>query len=175
VYKCVLTNELNNISIDNCELLIDSGNTACDLLITYHDAVKFGLQRSSIKIKVGGLTGSAFIVKMLPPLLVSFSLRVADEVQEKSASIDAWVMENEMSDADNKEVEAVPAKKRKLDGRDDSPVCTSSTINDPSPVKHLNHGDANLGKSGCKKLQLKYNFETNQISFLNIVEDLPEI
>jgi phage pi2 protein 07 len=87
--------------------LINSGNTACDLLITYHDAVKFGLQRSSIKIKVGSLTGSVFIVKMLPPLLVSFALRVADEVQEKSASIDAWVMENEMSDADNKEVETV--------------------------------------------------------------------
>jgi hypothetical protein len=92
---------------------------------------------------VGSLTDSAFIIKMLPPLLVSFSLRVADEVQEKSASIDAWVMENEMSDADNKEVEAMPTKRRKLDGRDDS-TCTSTAINDLSPEKHLNHGDANL-------------------------------
>jgi hypothetical protein len=37
-------------------------------------------------------------------------------VQEKSAFIDAWVTENEMSDANNKEVETgVPAKKRKTD------------------------------------------------------------
>jgi hypothetical protein len=57
------------------------------------------------------------LLRCFPPiLLVSFALRVEDEVQEKSAFIDAWVTENEMSDANNKEVETgVPAKKRKTD------------------------------------------------------------
>ncbi len=55
-------------------------------------------------------------------------------------------------------------------------VEVSPSVNKPSPVKRAKQGHANLGKSGCEKLKLKYDVESDEISFLNkTLEDLPYI
>jgi hypothetical protein len=52
---------------------------------------------------------------------------------------------------------------------------SSVPVNKPSPVKHTVRGSANLGKSGAKKLKLKYDFDLNKISFMEDAEDFPEM
>ena len=169
MYQCKLGNELNQIVIQNCELLVDSGNTACDLLLTFHDAKKFELTPSIISMTVGGLTGGAIIIKMLPALLVTFALRDANGVvQEKSASVDAWVMKHEIDSFNDTQSTAVVSNITTV-------TVGATPVNNPSPVKHMAHGSANLGESGCKKLKLKYDFNSDEISFISAIEDLPEI
>ena len=169
MYQCTLGNELNQIVIQDCELLVDSGNTACDLLLTFHEAKKFELTQSKISIRVGGLTGGAIIVKMLPPLLLTFALRDSNgDVQEKSASVDAWVMKHEIDSFNDTQSTAVVSNITTV-------TVGETPVNNPSPVKHMAHGSATLGKSGCKKLKLKYDFDSDEISFINAIEELPEI
>ena len=161
--------EIGGIVIDDCEVLLDSGNTACDLLLSKQDALKFQLYTSSVSMPFQGFGGNATVVKMLPALKVTFSLEDTDgNVKTKSASLDVWILE---SGGDVVEDTEPLLKKQRSDSES-----SSVPINKRSPVKHLRHGSANLGKSGCKKLKLKYDFDTDQISFLDLAnEELPEI
>ncbi len=169
IYTCSMTNELLELSIDGCELLLDSGNTAFDLLLSYRDSCKFQLKPSKETMKVNGLTGTV-IVKLLPSLMVTFALLDKNgNLTERSASLDAWIMKSELDTFLARPDLSLYEKTQIKEGR--------VRVNNPSPVKHQQQGSANLGKSGCKKLKLKYDFETDEISFIDSVEeeDLPEI
>ena len=167
VYECSIANEPYGITIEVCEVLVDSGNTACDLLLTATDASKLALVPSSLKQQVGGFTAglNVFIVKMDPSLMVTFALEDAGVIVTKKAPVDAWVLESELSSLVTASV--LPAAKR-------AKKTSRVPVNQPSPIKHLVHGSANLGYSGCKKLKLKLDFATDHISFLQTM-GLPEI
>ncbi len=182
------------ITISNCELFIDSGNTACDLLLTYHDASKFNLRVTKNVKEINQAEGKLAVVRTIPEVLVTFALVGNDgQVTQKSAYLDVWVKLKEVpmhalpkAFRDSLAVEkAKDATEKAKD--DDAPMTCSSVapitpaklipsvnepttnvpVNNPSPVRHRAHGSANLGKSGAKKLKLKYNYETNVIWFLD--------
>lgn len=168
VYLCTLSNETNNIIIENCELLVDTGNTACDLLLSFKDARKFQLVPSTVSMGVDGLTGGTRIVKMLPALLLTFALRGPDgDIVEKIASLDVFVKQDELK--------AFQASKDISLSEITSVIKGRVPVNDPSPIRHLRHGSANLGRSGCKKLKLRYDSESDEISFLENADEWAEI
>eukprot|EP01039_Chlorochromonas_danica_P001593 gene1593-1740_t len=208
VYLCCMVQDVdddNIITIPNCELLIDSGNTACDLVLTYHDARKFNLRVTKYIKEINQADGKLAVARMIPDVLVKFALVSVDgKITERSAYLDVWVKLKEVP------MEALPrafrdklaAEKAKCKDdateKDDTPInypsvvtstpekrsstnlplndTTSIPVNNPSPVKHMAHGSANLGKSGAKKLRLKYDFSTNEISFLeDCVIEFPEL
>ena len=182
VYKCSLTNDTYGYeAIDNCELLIDSGNTACDLLITWHDALKFGLRPSSVTQTVTCANQEeAVLVQLMPQLLIQFSLEDdAHNTKVKAAHLDVWVMSDEIPNlSPTKPLWTPPGTQTQILG----PPSTSPPVNKPRPekkcslVKHTALCMANLGKSGCKKLCLNYDFENDSICFIELKkEDLQEI
>ena len=46
IYLCKMENEMNGIILNNCELVLDSGNTAADLVLSLRHARKFDLCES---------------------------------------------------------------------------------------------------------------------------------
>jgi hypothetical protein len=187
VYKCSLTNDADgHATIENCELLIDSGNTACDLLCTWHDALKFNLRASTVKQTVTcANVGEEVIVQLVPQLLVQFSLEDNDHhVTVKSAHLDVWVMQDEIPISTVARPLWTPPSCQFIE-KTQTPTAhcaTTPAVNKAcpekkvSPVKHTSCGMANLGKSGCKKLCLKYDFEYDHIFFIKQnKEDYQEI
>jgi hypothetical protein len=187
VYKCSLTNDADEhaTTIENCELLIDSGNTACDLLCTWRDAQKFNLHASIVKQTVTCANdGEEVIVQLVPQLLVKFSLVDNDQrVKVKSAHLDVWVMEHELPTYVERPLWTPPSNQSIEETQTPTAHCaTSPAVNKAcpekkvSPVKHTPYGMANLGKSGCKKLCLKYDFANDYIFFIEQnKEDYQEI
>lgn len=220
VYLCSITEDFDEegITISNCELLIDSGNTACDLVLTYRDAKKFNLKVTKQMKKICQAEVFVVVAKMIPELKVTFAL--ADDhgiVTEKSAYLDVWVKLKDIpecalpksfrdrlaaeraADADRDRFKGTALVPDSLENaavavaqvttgedvqpRDTTDVTAPTTplgaslvpINKPSPVKHTAHGSANLGKSGAKKLKLKYDFDLNEISFMEDSRDFPEL
>lgn len=169
----MLTNEMNGVSVSNCELLVDTGNTACDLLLSFRNACKFQLTQSKARQTVTDVTGRAVIVKMLPSLLVNFALRTTEgSIVCKEASVDAWVKADEIT--------AYPALPTISISERTQAVGTQAVggkvrLNCPTPAKHRERGSAILGCSGLRKLQLKYDAETDEISSLDHSGDLPQI
>lgn len=197
VYLCKMTNEMNKKTVNNCELLLDTGNIAVDLLFSYRDALKFDLVQSEITTEVCGYKSEVTLVKMLPPLLVKFQLKDSSgEVEERKASLDVYVSMQEIDDynahlasitknlspsespekADGHHTE-VPKKplKRKIDACNATPSAQddeNTPVNDPSPVRYTGTGTANLGGSGAEKLRLRYDTVKKEIFFLQPREKL---
>lgn len=196
VYLCSMTqddDEDNIITVSNCELFIDSGNTACDLLLTYHDASKFNLRVTKNVKVINQAEGKLAVAMTIPQVLVTFAIAGMDgQVTQKSAYLEVWVKLQEVpfhalpkafrdklvaeraKDATEKAKDEgipmicsslAPATPAKLAATVDEP--TKAPVNKPSPVRHAAHGSTNLGKSGAKKLMLKYDYETNVIWFLD--------
>lgn len=197
VYLCSMAQDFDDddvIRIPNCELLIDSGNTACDLVLTYHDASKFKLKVTKRVKTINQADGQVAVVLLIPQILVTFALAQANGIiTEKSDYLDVWVKLKEVPEPalpkafrealvaerlKNGVVEpptavhssTPPTTPRKASSPLPAEEAVSAPVNKVSPVKHLAHGSANLGKSGAKKLKLKYDFETNEIYFM---EDNP--
>lgn len=188
VYKCSLTNDAvdSHTTIDKCELLIDSGNTACDLLLTWHDALKFDLRTSTVEQTVTCANEQdAVLVQLVPQLLVEFSLENSEHtVTVKSAHLDVWVMKDEIPIiCVTREPWTPPNKSKSIEESQTSTAQSAAPLVNKaspdkiiSPVKHTAAGMANLGISGCRKLRLKYDFGRNEISFIEQKkEDLEEI
>jgi hypothetical protein len=218
VYLCSITeddDEDHVITIPDCELLIDSRNTACDLVLTYHDAKKFNLRVTKNIQQINQADGTLVVARMIPQLLVTFALADSSgKVTEKSAYLDVWVKLKDVPESAlpksfrdalaaeraqdeekaaalagtslHQDTVAAPVQKDIVDAAFEATGAapqkldaTSSTapapVNTPSPVKHAAHGSANLGKSGAKKLKLKYDYELNEISFMEDPFDFPEL
>ena len=199
IYRCSITEELENLTINDCELLLDSGNTACDLLLTYHDAMKFKLKASKFVKSANTVNGELHIIRMIPSLLVAFALTNSNGlVTTKESNLDAYVKLSEVpisalpksfrdaldaSDIATKGFPGTPAKISHFESTESSlpeTIVSSSAaavpVNRPSPIKHKTHGSANLGRSGAKKLKLNYSFEKNEISFIEEAEwEFPEL
>lgn len=203
VYACKLKNEFSKLEINNCTVLIDSGNTAVDLVLPLRDCHKFGLFPSEADV-VGADTynSSVSLTQMLPNLLMTFSLRDSQgTVTEKKASLDVYCNTAELEaysmELDPLRVELSPPetpeeRKRargvdqelqqsvkkakgaeavmKISGDDTDLTKKGSPketpVNDPSPVRHVGSGTANLGDSGIAKLMLIYDSSRKQLSFL---------
>ena len=92
VYNCSICDEFEEIASPDCEILLDSGNTACDLLLSYLDASKFKLRVSKSMKEVHQVDGVVAIARMIPSLWVSFALLSPDgKITIKGASLDSWV------------------------------------------------------------------------------------
>lgn len=92
VYMCTMENEHDDVAIGHYIVMLDTDNTAVDLILSWKLCRKLHLTPSSASpVFASSTDGSVSLTRMLPSVLVTFPLRDSQgTVTEKIASLDAY-------------------------------------------------------------------------------------
>ena len=128
-------------------MVIDT-NIEVDLVLTYHDALKFNLVPTDVfEENTKGFTDK--IVLMFPPIKIYFALRdEGSTVVENKTYAHVWVHSSDI-DGYERISDSITAVPTIIDTH------VSVPVNKSSPIKYSS-GGAVLGRSGANKLRIKF-------------------
>ena len=180
VYRCMFTTASGSL-IPDCEVLLDSGKLRCDLYLPVREIVKLQLRPLQLTKQAKPIDSRPITIRQFEQVVITMVFKDADgQEYPRTAALEVFG-NDEQYQAALKNAAAEPVALPAESTADSSALPTSHRtpdvraavhppINQLTPIKHLAGTGKDrviLGKSGAKKLDLKWDADTNSISLLD--------
>ena len=194
VYQCTISNIDGLLVAPDCEVMMDTGNLRCDLYLPVRDIRKLQLKPSHVTKLAKPIDSAAIVIRQFEPVEISIAFKeAADKVSTRRAVLEVFGNDSEFqqlvaaataeaeaaakSKPPEKQTAASPSSAGIASSSHGSPRASASAfsasippVNQLTPIKHMagtSKARVIMGKSGMKKLSIKYDSESNHISLLD--------